>query len=72
MRLTDARNFNILVNHPDSYEALRQYADFRIAKLMNDFLTAQTIEEVKSLQKAIEELKRLKNLREEVNSPTGD
>jgi hypothetical protein len=70
MELNKAKTFSILVNHPDAYEQLRMYADHRIETLMKGFLSAQTIEEVKALQKSIEELKRLKTLREEVNGAT--
>jgi hypothetical protein len=70
MKLTDARNFSLLVNDGAAYEALKAYADHRIEVLMKAFLSAQSIEDVRALQKSIEELKRIKTLKEEISTAT--
>lgn len=67
MNLNQARQFKVLVNDSEAYKQLNAYADYRIEILLKDFLSATSIEEVRGLQKAIAELRRLKTLREEVN-----
>ena len=72
MTKEESKRFTFLVNDPKSNAALSDYADYRIMKLSANLLNIQTIEELKAVQAAIQELRRLKGLREEVNNPTGD
>lgn len=68
----EAEKLLMLVNNSQMMSILSEYADYRIDKLTSELLNVQTIEELKSIQFAIRELKRLKTLRDEVNNPTGD
>lgn len=72
MTKQEAEKFLILVNNPEIMGLLSTYADHRIAKLTTSLLNVQTIEELKAIQHSVQELRRLKGLREEVNNPTGD
>lgn len=72
MTKEESKRFTFLVNDPKSYDALSDYADYRIAKLLGSLMNIQTFEELKAVQATIQELRRLKGLREEVNNPTGD
>jgi len=62
-----ARDLSYVVNVKVNYDSLLAYMDFRIEELKNRLVSASNMEEVKSLQGAIEEIKRLKTLRDEVN-----
>jgi hypothetical protein len=58
-----------LVNSKSNMDALVFYTDLRIDYLKEQLVNASTIEDVRRFQGAIEELKRFKTLREEVNNP---
>ena len=65
----DAQNVRPLVESPKSMDALMHYVNLRISTLTESLLYAQTIEQVKVIQGAVEELKRFRTLRDEVNNP---
>ena len=72
MTKQEAEKFLVLVNNPEIMGLLSTYVDHRISKLTANLLNAQTLEELKAIQHTVQELKRLKGLRDEVNNPTGD
>lgn len=58
-----------LVNSKSNMDAIVFYVDLRIDYLKEQLVSASTVEDLRRYQGAIEELKRLKTLREEVNTP---
>jgi len=69
MNKKDAEKLLILVNSRPNVDALEFYMGLRIDFLKDQLTSATSIEEVRKYQGAIEELKRLKTLRDEVNNP---
>lgn len=57
-----------IVSNTATLDAILGYTDYRIGILKDSFLNASTMDEVKKIQGAIEELKRFKTLRDEVNN----
>jgi len=72
MRKKDSEKFLFLVNSIGISELLGEYADYRINLLTQEFQSISSLEELRGLQRAIVELKRLKTLKDEVNNPSGD
>lgn len=65
----DAEKLYFLVNDKAAMDALSHYMLYRIEVLKEQLVTATEMNEVIKLQGAIEELKRLRHLRDEVNNP---
>lgn len=59
----------LFVNEKTNRDALEFYTELRISALKDSLVRADGIEEVRRLQGAIEEVKRLKTLRDEVINP---
>ena len=59
------RNILLMVNSKDTFEMLQSYAEVRIAALREHLETATDIDMVRKLQGSIQELKRIRTLREE-------
>lgn len=66
MNRKEAENYVVLVNSKPHLDALEKYANYRTEVLKNNLLLATSIEEVRKLQGAVEELSRFKTLRQEV------
>ena len=60
------RSFLILVNDPNHFPLLQEYANARILILQAQLETAREIDRIRELQGAISELRRFKTLRAEV------
>ncbi len=69
MKKEQANQLYLLVNEKSNMDALKFYADLRIEALKEVLTKAETIEDVRRTQGAIDELKRLKVIRDEVNNP---
>jgi hypothetical protein len=66
---SDAEKLYFLVNDKEILSALNSYVEVRITFLKDALVTAPNMDEVLKLQGAIEELRRIRHLREEVNNP---
>lgn len=55
-----------LVNDPDHYALMQEYASARIASFLKQLETAKDIERIREIQGAIAELRRFKTLQDEV------
>jgi hypothetical protein len=65
----EAEKLYFLVNDKTSMDALQSYANHRI-EVLKEFLTASLdLNDIRKAQGAIEELKRMRHLRDEVNNP---
>lgn len=62
-----AEKLKLFVNTPGVEQGLSEYMEYRIQELKNKAIDCSSFEELKGYQFAIQELKRLKTLREEVN-----
>lgn len=69
MKKKDAEKLLSLVNSKPSVDALVFYMELRIEYLKEQLVSAVSIEDVRRIQGAIEEIKRLNTLRDEVNNP---
>lgn len=69
MKRSDAEKLYFFVGSKDNLDALGFYAELRIAFLKDQLVTAKDIEEVRKYQGAIEELRRIRNLKDEVQNP---
>ncbi len=69
MNKSDSQNVRPLVENSKSMEALLHYVGLRVSALTESLLYAQDMNQVKLIQGAVEELKRFKTLRDEVNNP---
>jgi hypothetical protein len=69
MKKKDSEKFTHLVNTKTIYDDLNKYAEYRIEELKDRLLYCPTWEDVKAIRGAIEELNRIKTLRDEVNNP---
>lgn len=63
-----AKDLLKFVNDPWVLNDLHKYMKYRLDVLYKKFEYADSLDEMRKLQGAIEEIKRLKNLREEVRS----
>lgn len=62
----EAQNLLPLVNNSEAWNALMVYLDQRTQNLKDSLMYVKTLEELKAVQSTVEELRRLKNLREGV------
>ena len=69
MNKKEAQKLVGLVSTKTNMDDLSYYSDYRVELLKDRLATTKTWEEVQRLQGAIEEILRLKNLREEVLNP---
>lgn len=69
MNKQDAQRLSGLVNSKDNMDDLVFYMDYRISVIKDRLMGAKDWEEVLRLKGAIDELSRLKSLREEVLNP---
>ena len=60
-----------LVNDQHQFQALKEYADGRVASLLQQLSTERDVDSVVKLQGAIAELRRFSTLREEVIKGAG-
>ena len=60
-----------LVNDQHQFQALKEYADGRVASLLQQLSTERDMDSVVKLQGAIAELRRFSTLREEVIKGAG-
>tara|TARA_B110000046_G_scaffold172933_1_gene195090 strand:+ start:180 stop:398 length:219 start_codon:yes stop_codon:yes gene_type:complete len=60
-----------LVNDQHQFQALQEYADGRVASLLQQLSTERDVDSVVKLQGAIAELRRFSTLREEVIKGAG-
>lgn len=65
----EAEPLVFFVNDKETMDALFFYTDLRIRYLKDQFIHAKTFDEVLRLQGAIDELTRVKHLRDEVLNP---
>jgi hypothetical protein len=65
----EAEKLYFLVNDKVSMDALQFYASYRIEVLKEFIATALDLNDIRKAQGAIEELKRMRHLRDEVNNP---
>lgn len=70
MKRKDCEVLLPLVNSRDDMDALRHYMKVREEVLKEGLAKAATIDDVRRLQGAIEEIRRIERLREEVLTPT--
>jgi hypothetical protein len=68
MKREDANKLYLLVNSKNDMDALEHYVNLRVEFLKNELLAAQDFNRVQYLQGSVNEIKRLLNLREEVNN----
>lgn len=66
MNKEQARDLLKFVNDPWVLEDLKKYMEVRIAYLHKKMELADTVEEVRQIQGAIKELRRIEHLRDEV------
>tara|TARA_R110000764_G_C10702610_1_gene345496 strand:+ start:264 stop:479 length:216 start_codon:yes stop_codon:yes gene_type:complete len=66
MNRQDYRALLLLVNTKEQYSLLKEYADKRIATLLNQLSTETDMDRVKRIQGAVAELRKIGTLREEV------
>lgn len=69
MRKEDAQKLVMFVNNKDNINALLHYMSIRVEHYKDLLTYASSYEEVRKYQGAIEELNRLKTLRDEVLNP---
>jgi hypothetical protein len=69
MKKKDAEFLLPLVNSKEMMDRLIHYMELRVSHLKESLVAASDIEGVKRLQGAIEEVRRLKSLRDEVLNP---
>lgn len=69
MKKQDAFKIKNLVDNRSSLESLDYYVNLRIQTLKDSLVHVVTIDELRRIQGAIEELKRFNTLRDEVNNP---
>jgi len=69
MNKKDAQNFLGLVNLKANTDDLSTYADYRVQILKDRLASAKSWDEVQRIQGAIDEVTRLKTLRDEVLNP---
>lgn len=69
MNKKQSNELYLFVNEKANRDALEFYTELRISILKDSLVRADGIEEVRRLQGAIEEVKRLKTLRDEVINP---
>lgn len=55
-----------VVNDPHTFKTIKEYAEYRVSYYKDALSSARDIEEVRSYQGAIKELKRLVSLQDEV------
>tara|TARA_R110000822_G_scaffold125193_2_gene259796 strand:+ start:81 stop:296 length:216 start_codon:yes stop_codon:yes gene_type:complete len=66
MNRQDYRALLLLVNTKEQYSLLKEYADKRIATLLNQLSTETDMDRVKRIQGSVAELRKIGTLREEV------
>ena len=66
MNRQDYRALLLLVNTKEQYSLLKEYADKRIATLLNQLSTETDMDRVKRTQGAVAELRKIETLRDEV------
>lgn len=69
MNKQDAQRLQALVSSKDNLDDLTFYADHRISIIKDRLVSVKSWDEVQRLQGAIDELSRLKTLRNEVLNP---
>lgn len=69
MKKEDAQKLVTLVNNKENMDALSHYMNLRVDHYKDLLTYASNYEEVRKYQGAIEELHRLRTLREEVLNP---
>ena len=69
MKKEQANQLYLFVNDKPTMEALKFYIDLRIEALKEILTKADSLDDIRRTQGAIEELKRMKNIRDEVNNP---
>lgn len=67
MRKQDAEKLYVAVNSKPFVDALLHYSELRVSHLKDKLVMCTTLEELQKIQGAIEEIGRLKTLRDEVN-----
>lgn len=68
MKKQDADKIKPLVNNHASLEALEHYLQLRVEALKESLLSVPTWDQAIKAQAAVEELKRFRHLRDEVNN----
>lgn len=64
--MSDLNYLNPLVQNIPALQALNKYLTDRIETLTKEFRQVKTLEELRALQRTIDELEKLKGLREKV------
>lgn len=69
MKKQDAEKLYVLANDKKVNDALLHYVELRISHLKDVLSTADTLDSIRKYQGAIEELKWIYHLRDDVNNP---
>jgi len=69
MKKNDAEKLYFFVNDKNTLDAFNHLIDLRISVVKDNLTSAKDIDEVRRLQGAFEELRRMKHIRDEVNNP---